>query len=102
MIPGEALTQWEAVEAVLSFCARVVRKYMSHVLYFPLMLSYSPPKEELNMLYFTTWRQCSAFCMIAATPITHHAVAGVVPGRCNSSASVHSSPLEFHDAHLED
>ena len=64
LIPGEVLAEREAIDEELDFSARVVQRYVSHVLSFPQMLPYSPPKEKLNMQYYTTWRQCLAFCIL--------------------------------------
>ncbi len=69
MIPGRAFAEGEEVDEGLIFRARVVRRYVSHVLSFPQLLSYAPPKAGLNMQYYTPWRQCSAFCMDESSSI---------------------------------
>ena len=63
IIPGGPLADRKAVDEGLYFCARVDWRDVSHVLSFPQVRSYTPPDEELNMQYYTTWRQCPAFCM---------------------------------------
>ena len=69
MIPGGALAERKAVDEVLGFRACVVRRYVSHFLSFPQVLSYSPPKEELNMQVLYNLRQCPAFCIDESTTL---------------------------------
>jgi hypothetical protein len=62
MNQSRVFAEGEEVNEGLVFRARVVRRYVSHVLSFPQMLSNAPSKAGLNMQYYTPWRQCSAFC----------------------------------------
>ena len=48
------------------------------------------------------WRMLPREYLMEATPIARPAIADVLQGHCNSSASVHSSPSAFRDGHLED
>ena len=69
MIQSRVFAEGEEVNEGPSFRARVVRRYMSHVLSFPQMLSNAPSKAGLNTQYYTPLRQCSAFCMDESSSI---------------------------------
>ena len=62
MFQGSVFAEGEEVDEVLGFRARVVRRYVSHVLSFPQMLSNAPSKAGLNMQVVYTL--ASMFCFL--------------------------------------